>query len=122
MTEVTAATSGFEFPSIQDILEGTPQELIKAFTTLLRFGRFEALEPLVEGLCSQHQQALQQEKSSAQTKLQALLQGQDEGGHSLLHWAAKRGDDLRFLETLIELISEYSDLKSVVNNPRYVLV
>jgi len=127
------ATEVFSFPSVNDLLAGTPQELMKVFATLLRFGRFEALQPLIEGLLLQHQKQQQEggvsddlssfSSPSTNTKnkstLQYLLQSHDDGGHSLLHWAAKRGDDIRFLQTLVELSLEM-DLKSTINIPRYV--
>jgi ankyrin repeat protein len=129
MTENPSSLSPEGFPSIQDLLSGKPHDVLRAFTTLLRFGRFEAMQPLVEGLLLQQQQQDSEGNNTASsdtsttttttTTLKALLQDHDEGGHSLLHWAAKRGDDLRFLQTLIELVLEL-DLKSIINIPRYV--
>ena len=139
-----------QLPSVQDLLsdDTPPQELFKAFTTLLRFGRFEALQPLIEGLLlrpfaedittNTTTSTSNTSKLSSSVIFKTLLQSHDEGGHSLLHWAAKRGDDLRFLQTFLELASTLELLPpastssssnntsnskqqiSIVNTPRYV--
>ena len=146
-----------QLPSVQDLLsdDTPPQDLFKAFTTLLRFGRFEALQPLIEGLLlrpfaedittnttpgitTNTTSTSNTSKSSSSEIFKTLLQSHDEGGHSLLHWAAKRGDDLRFLQTFLELASTLELLPpdstsasssnnnnnkqttSIVNTPRYV--
>lgn len=62
-----------EGPSIEELLNSSVEDLVKSISTLLRFGRFEALGPLMEQLI---------EKKSDQ--IPAILSQMDEGGHSVL--------------------------------------
>lgn len=94
-------------PSIDELLNSSTDEIVKSLTTLLRFGRYEALEPLLKKLL--------EEKSQ---DLPAILSQVDEGGHSVLHWAAKRVDDIRFLTVLVETLVAYK-LTSLLNMARY---
>lgn len=80
-------------PSLDDIMGSSIDEIIKSLSTLLRFGRYEAVEPLLEKISS--------ERGSAE--LLQVLRAADDGGHSLLHWASKRVDDSRFIRKLVEL-------------------
>jgi ankyrin repeat protein len=93
-------------PSIEDLLNSSTEEIVKSLSTLLRFGRYEALQPLLEKLVEQ--------KSD---QLPAIFAEMDEGGHSVLHWAAKRVDDIRFLNTMLEILEEYK-LTSLLNVAR----
>jgi ankyrin repeat protein len=82
-------------PSMDDLANASTAEIVRAFSTLLRFGRFEALQPLVEQLDSN---GINDQGANLPDVLQCL----DEGGHSLFHWAAKRVDDIRFLQLLVD--------------------
>ncbi len=101
-TEMTAMNS----PSIEDVLNSSLDEIVKSLSTLLRFGRYEALDPLLEQLVAQKAQ-----------QLPDILSKVDDGGHSVLHWAAKRVDDIRFLNTLLEILVEYK-LTALLNAVR----
>ena len=94
--------------SIEDVLNSSLEEVAKSLSTLLRFGRYEALEPLLEQLVERKADQLPQ-----------ILSQVDDGGHSVLHWAAKRVDDIRFLNTLVQILVEYK-LTKLLNLPRYV--
>lgn len=89
-------------PSFDDLANASPEEIVRALSTLLRFGRFEALKPLLD----------QVEEKKMMTD---LLQQLDEGGHSLFHWAAKRVDDIRFLQVLVDLAIKYRLTPAVLN-------
>mmetsp|Transcript_55064 Transcript_55064/g.133785 ORF Transcript_55064/g.133785 Transcript_55064/m.133785 type:complete len:634 (+) Transcript_55064:324-2225(+) len=89
-------------PSIDDLADASPDEIVKAVSTLMRFGRFEALQPLLD--------QLEKKKITA-----SILQQLDDGGHSLFHWAAKRVDDIRFLQTLIDLAIKFRLTPAVLN-------
>jgi hypothetical protein len=85
------------------------EEICRTLCTLVRFGRFEALAPLLKQLAA---------KKGGEA-MGEIIKELDEGGHSILHWAAKRVDDLRFLQTLIDLLLELK-LATLINTPRYV--
>ncbi len=74
-------------PSMDDLVNSSKEEIALALSTLIRFGRYEAMAPLLDQL---------EEKGKMEDQLQTL----DKGGHSLYHWAAKRVDDIRFLHWL----------------------
>ena len=98
--------SAVQSPSIDEVLNSTTEEIVKSLSTLLRFGRYEALEPILQKLVE-----------SKSDQLPSILSEMDDGGHSVLHWAAKRVDDSRFLSTLVEIVSEYK-LNSLLNVAR----
>lgn len=83
--------------SIEDVMNSSFEDIAKSLSTLLRFGRYEALEPLLEQLVARKPEQLPQ-----------ILAQVDDGGHSVLHWAAKRVDDIRFLHTLVEVLVQYN--------------
>ena len=87
-------------PSLEDLIHAPKEEICRALSTLFRFGRYEALQPLL-------QQFSEQKGSDAVLE---VLKELDDGGHSLLHWASKRVDDLRFLQTLIDLLFQLKAL------------
>ena len=82
-------------PSLDELVRAPKEEICRALSTLFRFGRFEALEPLLEKL---------QQANESVSAVFELLKDLDDGGHSLLHWAAKRVDDIRFLQLVIDII------------------
>jgi hypothetical protein len=105
-----AAPTDIDSSSIDDLLVNSPkEEICRTLCTLVRFGRFEALAPLLKQLA---------EKKGVEA-MGGIIKELDEGGHSVLHWAAKRVDDLRFLQTLIDLLLELK-LAALINMPRYV--
>eukprot|EP00934_Nitzschia_sp_Nitz4_P000834 Nitzschia sp. Nitz4//NODE_389_length_21930_cov_67.393920//9069//11776//NITZ4_additional_000049-RA//-1//CDS//3329531871//834//frame0 len=71
-------------------------KIVHNLSTLLRFGRYNQIQPLLEALVEKRSDDMPQVLSHA-----------DEGGHSLLHWAAKRTDDVAFLRHLLELVHKY---------------
>ncbi|KAL3919599.1 MAG: hypothetical protein SGILL_003677 [Bacillariaceae sp.] len=93
-------------PSMDDLKDASPDEIVKAFSTLMRFGRFEALQPLVETI---------ENNQEAKASLSEVLQTLDEGGHSLFHWAAKRVDDIRFLQLFIDSAVKYQLTPDLLN-------
>eukprot|EP00980_Cylindrotheca_fusiformis_P004178 scaffold909_cov135-Cylindrotheca_fusiformis.AAC.35 len=84
-------------PSLEDLMGASQDEIMKALSTLLRFGRYEAIEPVLQQLLDQ----------KGKEEVGEVLKGFDDGGHSLLHWAAKRVDDSRFIQKLVELVVEF---------------
>ena len=83
---------------------GSEDDIGRALSTLMRFGRFEAFPSLIEKL-------EENERSIPNT----VLRQYDQGGHTLFHWAAKRVDDIRFLSTLIELATKHEIASDVLN-------
>eukprot|EP00751_Fragilariopsis_kerguelensis_P029192 CAMPEP_0170918106 /NCGR_PEP_ID=MMETSP0735-20130129/7777_1 /TAXON_ID=186038 /ORGANISM="Fragilariopsis kerguelensis, Strain L26-C5" /LENGTH=657 /DNA_ID=CAMNT_0011316505 /DNA_START=65 /DNA_END=2038 /DNA_ORIENTATION=+ len=96
--------SGIEMMSIpnnqQNTLElakkGTDEEIGRALSTLMRFGHFEALPPILEQL-----------EENERSISDVILTQFDQGGHTLFHWAAKRVDDIRFLQLLVDLVTKH---------------
>lgn len=97
-------------PSIEEVVNSSTSDIVKSLATLLRFGRYEALQPLLEALVARSPE-----------RLPDIFAEMDEGGHSILHWAAKRVDDIRFLNTLLEILGEFQ-LTVLLNAARYVLI
>ena len=89
-------------PSLDDLVNSSKEEIARALSTLVRFGRYEALVPLLEQL-------------EARRDMGELLQQLDEGGHSLYHWAAKRVDEIRFLQCLVDLAIKHRLAPQVLN-------
>mmetsp|Transcript_19196 Transcript_19196/g.47450 ORF Transcript_19196/g.47450 Transcript_19196/m.47450 type:complete len:620 (-) Transcript_19196:69-1928(-) len=83
-------------PSLEDIVGASTEEIIKSLATLLRFGRFEAVQPLLEKIKSDR----------GSDEILQVLRASDDGGHTLLHWASKRVDDSRFIRKLVEMAVE----------------
>ncbi|KAG7372327.1 ankyrin repeat domain protein [Nitzschia inconspicua] len=98
-------------PSMDDLINASPEEIVRAFSTLLRFGRFEALQPLFEQL----EDVNSNSKEKPKTTVPEVLQTLDEGGHSLFHWAAKRVDDIRFLQLLVDKAVQYNLTPQILN-------
>lgn len=90
--QVPAAAMSLMIP-LEEILKGTPAEIMEALSTLLRLGQYEKWEALAKVL-------LDREKETKPEKTWCLWI--DNNGHTLLHWAAKRGDDKRFVEFFLE--------------------
>lgn len=84
-------------PSLDDIVGASPEEIIKSLSTLLRFGRFEAVQPLFEKI----------ESDRGADEILQVLRATDDGGHTLVHWASKRVDDARFIKKLVQLAVQY---------------
>jgi hypothetical protein len=105
----TPAFSSIDSPSLDELMNSPKEEICRTLCTLLRFGRFEALAPALKKLA----------EKKGDEAMRELIQELDEGGHSILHWAAKRVDDIRFLQTLMELLLELK-LADLINMPRYV--
>ena len=66
--------------AIDKMMELPDDEVFKGVETLVRLGHYETLNPII--------QALEERKGTESSKILGLF-GKD--GHSLLHWAAKRG-------------------------------
>jgi ankyrin repeat protein len=111
MEMTTPAFSNIDSPSLDELMNSPKEEICRTLCTLLRFGRFEALAPALKQLA----------EKKGDEAMKELIQELDEGGHSILHWAAKRVDDIRFLQTLMDLLLELK-LADLINMPRYVLV
>lgn len=90
--------------SLEKLVDGPEEDISRALSTLMRFGRYESFPPILEKL---------EEKNRSIPDI--VLKQFDQGGHTLFHWAAKRVDDIRFLRTLVELASKYSLSKEVLN-------
>jgi hypothetical protein len=97
-------------PSMEDLITASKEELARALSTLIRFGRYEAMVPILDELADTKKM-----KNSTNNTLGEQLQQLDEGGHSLYHWAAKRVDDIRFLHKLCDLAVLYRLTPAVLN-------
>lgn len=84
--------------------ESANDAISRSLSTLMRFGRFEGFPLLLE--------KLEENKRSIPD---IVLTYFDQGGHTLFHWAAKRVDDARFLQTLIDLSTKYDMTSKVLN-------
>jgi len=101
MTPVAAKSNG---ESLDELVKGTDEEICHAVATLMRFGRFEAFSPVLEKL-----------EANNRSIPDIVLKHFDQAGHTLFHWAAKRVDDIRFLQTLVELSTKYDLTPEVLN-------
>jgi ankyrin repeat protein len=97
-------------PSMDDLVNASKEEVVRAFSTLLRFGRYEALQPLFDQIGNDNEN-----KVVPKATIPEVLQTLDEGGHSLFHWAAKRVDDIRFLQLLIDKAVQYNLTPQILN-------
>ena len=82
--------------TLEALLTATREDIGRAMSTLFRFGRFEAVEPILKHLLEQ----------KGKEEMAQLLKDFDDGGHSLLHWASKRIDDSRFIQKVVDLVVE----------------
>jgi len=69
---------------VEELLTSTVEDQQKAISSLIRLGTYVALEPLINALVDAGE-------------VKDVLDRLGEEGHSLVHWAAKRTDDIRFL-------------------------
>ena len=123
--QVPAAALSLMVP-LEEILKGTPQEMMVALSTLLRLGQYEKWEKLAlkliekekaEGFMdiparkSNNDKMDESNKSNSSRFSTAAPEEPekktwwlwiDPNGHTLLHWAAKRGDDKRFVEFFLD--------------------
>lgn len=90
--------------SLEELVKGTDAEICRAISTLMRFGRFEAFPPILEKL-----------EANNRSISNTVLKNFDQGGHTVFHWAAKRVDDIRFLQTLIKLSTKHNLTLEVLN-------
>ncbi|CAB9504244.1 protein phosphatase 6 regulatory ankyrin repeat subunit C [Seminavis robusta] len=120
--QVPASAMSLMIP-LEEIVKGTPQEIMQALSTLLRLGQYEKWENLAKVLIEREKEnppsqdtllnnndsiSSMMDDSSKQQKQQKQQTNNnsnttwwlwiDNNGHTLLHWAAKRGDDKRFVE------------------------
>mmetsp|Transcript_133691 Transcript_133691/g.198727 ORF Transcript_133691/g.198727 Transcript_133691/m.198727 type:complete len:660 (+) Transcript_133691:163-2142(+) len=87
--------------SMEELMDAPKEEICRTFSTLLRFGRFEPVEQLWASI----------EEKKGLVFIGELLRELDSGGHSLLHWASKRVDDIRFLQSLVEYLQKLKALE-----------
>ena len=71
----------------EEILVSSPQQVFAVITLLVRLGQASSLEPMIKCLLEQRRTAA----GSTTIHSTAVLDMLGEDGHSLLHWAAKRG-------------------------------
>jgi palmitoyltransferase ZDHHC13/17 len=110
--QVMAAALALVTP-LEELVKGTPQEIMGAFNTLLRLGQYEKWEGLATTLIvrekenpplptetktGNHDQDSSKSSFHIPTNTKTWWLWIDSNGHTLLHWAAKRGDDKRFVE------------------------
>eukprot|EP00534_Pseudo-nitzschia_fraudulenta_P003077 CAMPEP_0201129008 /NCGR_PEP_ID=MMETSP0850-20130426/35509_1 /ASSEMBLY_ACC=CAM_ASM_000622 /TAXON_ID=183588 /ORGANISM="Pseudo-nitzschia fraudulenta, Strain WWA7" /LENGTH=451 /DNA_ID=CAMNT_0047398365 /DNA_START=80 /DNA_END=1432 /DNA_ORIENTATION=- len=93
-----------DMASLDELVKGTEEEIARALSTLMRFGRFESFPPILEKM-----------EQTNRSIPDIVLKQFDQGGHTLFHWAAKRVEDIRFLQTLVDLSTKHG-LKSDVFN------
>jgi len=90
--------------SLEALVNSPDEEISRALSTLMRFGRFESFPPILEKL-----------EETKRSIPDIVLKQFDQGGHTLFHWAAKRVDDIRFLQTLVQLSTKYGLAPDVLN-------
>lgn len=73
-----------------------PQQLFNILLYMVKMAHFALFQELVEQL------------PVGSNKTNNILQSRDAQGHSLLHWAAKRSDDVQFVEYLLKAYSSSS--------------
>ena len=100
-----ADDNGLDTPPLEDLVNSPPKHVNRALSTLFRFGRYEALQPLLEQL----------EQAKGREAVGDIFALPDDGGHTLLHWAAKRVDDLRFLQSLVDLLVQLDRSNELLN-------
>ena len=102
-------TAGIEMTNmpqtLEDFLTASSEDIMRATSTLFRFGRFEAVEPILD--------KLREEKGKEE--IIKLVNSYDDGGHSLLHWASKRVDDSRFIQKIVDFVVELQISTEVFN-------
>eukprot|EP00542_Grammatophora_oceanica_P021381 CAMPEP_0194041960 /NCGR_PEP_ID=MMETSP0009_2-20130614/13764_1 /TAXON_ID=210454 /ORGANISM="Grammatophora oceanica, Strain CCMP 410" /LENGTH=652 /DNA_ID=CAMNT_0038685615 /DNA_START=97 /DNA_END=2055 /DNA_ORIENTATION=+ len=82
-------TSLIIVPAADDLLQKSPQEIFETLVFLVRQATFLPFENLLQNL-----------KGKNLNLIQDVLNSLGQEGHSLIHWAAKRADDIRFLQLL----------------------
>jgi hypothetical protein len=94
--------------SMEELMEAPKEEICRTFSTLLRFGRYEAVEQLWQNV----------EEKKGLSFVGELMQELDPGGHSILHWASKRVDDIRFLQGIIDYLTKLKllDVLNIASN------
>jgi len=90
--------------SLEELVKASAEEISRSLSTLMRFGRFESFPPIIEKL-----------EETNRSIPDIVLKQFDEGGHTLFHWAAKRVDEIRFLQTLVELSTKHDLTPDVLN-------
>lgn len=97
--------------NMQELLRAPAADQFRALAMLIRVGSYSALEDVLKGFMEQSS-----DKDKNQQQLDALLQKLGDDGHSLVHWAAKRADDVRFLTLLCQHVpSNFLDIASQDN-------
>ena len=117
--QVPAAAMSLMIP-LEDILKGTPEELMEALSTLLRLGQYDKWEALANRLIEREKKGETTVPppppdgtamdDSSHTSVNTTVPKHpttwwlwiDSNGHTLLHWAAKRGDDKRFVQFFMQ--------------------
>mmetsp|Transcript_16179 Transcript_16179/g.44791 ORF Transcript_16179/g.44791 Transcript_16179/m.44791 type:complete len:647 (-) Transcript_16179:208-2148(-) len=100
--ELTATTAKNSHNPLADIATASDDDIARTLFTLVRFARFDGIPPLLAKL------------TDTDRPLSEFLKRFDEGGHTLFHWASKRVDDIRFLQTLVDHAKRLS-LDDVLN-------
>jgi len=95
--EMASLGSNNNAASLEELAKASDEEISRALSTLMRFGRFESFPPILAKL-----------EENNRSIPDIVLKQFDQGGHTLFHWAAKRVDDIRFLQTLVELATKYA--------------
>lgn len=103
--------------SMDELINASTEEVVRGFATLLRFGRYEALQHLFEQLNNMNNNSDNNSNINTipKTTIEEVLQTLDEGGHSLFHWAAKRVDDIRFLQLLVDTAVQHNLTPQILN-------
>ncbi|GKZ01290.1 hypothetical protein MPSEU_001080000 [Mayamaea pseudoterrestris] len=97
---------------IQDYDPTKPQELFHILQYLVKMGSYQLFHEIVVEFDSKYSSS-QANSGSSNSKLYDLLQIRDDHGHSLLHWAAKRSDEVQFVEYLAEQLLSSGKGKSL---------
>jgi palmitoyltransferase ZDHHC13/17 len=115
--QVPASALSLMIP-LEQIIQGAPEEIMEALSTLLRLGQYEKWEGLAKVLIEREKEnppdapiesnsdhsRMMNDDDSSKSNVQTATNNKswwlwiDSNGHTLLHWAAKRGDDKRFVE------------------------
>ena len=109
LTAISANNNNTAAASIDELVKGSDEEIARTLSTLMRFGRFESFPPILEKMEETYNNTSSTGPDNNRSITDIVLKQFDQGGHTLFHWAAKRVDDIRFLQTLVDLATKYKD-------------
>jgi len=87
-------------PASEMVREQEPEQIFKTISAIVRMGPFELLEELLTAW--KNYLATSDSNGGTATSFKQHLSSKDPSGHTVLHWAAKRTDDVRVLRMILQ--------------------